>query len=89
MYIGLSILDMNKMVKFGCWHDYIKPKYGKKTKLCYMDIDSFIVHVKLEGIYADLAEDVKKKFDARGIKLGSQKNTTNAKNQKEDQLDER
>ena len=34
-----------------------------------MDIDSFIVHVKLEGIYADLVEDVKKKFDARGIEL--------------------
>ena len=19
------------------WHDYVKPKYGKKTKLCHMD----------------------------------------------------
>ena len=20
------------------WYDYLKPKYGKKAKLCYMDI---------------------------------------------------
>ena len=23
-----------------------KPKYGGKAKLCYLDIDSFIVHIK-------------------------------------------
>ena len=27
-------------------HDYVKPKYGENSKLCYMDIDSFIVYVK-------------------------------------------
>ena len=27
-------------------HDYVKPKYGENAKLCYMDIDSFIVYVK-------------------------------------------
>ena len=32
------------------------------TKLSYMDTDSFIVHVKSEDIYADLAGDVKKKI---------------------------
>ena len=28
------------------WDDYVKPKYGENGKLCYMDTDSFIVHVK-------------------------------------------
>ena len=28
------------------WHDYVKPKYGEKAKLCYMDTKSFIVYVK-------------------------------------------
>ena len=27
------------------WYDYVKSKYGKKLKLCYMDTDTFIVYV--------------------------------------------
>ena len=38
------------------FYDYVKPKYRKKAKVCYMDMGSFIVHVKSEDIYADLAE---------------------------------
>ena len=34
-----------------------------KMQNCYMDTDSFIVHVKTEDIYKDLAEDVEAKFD--------------------------
>ena len=37
-------------------HDYVKPKYGDNTTLCYMDTDSFIVHVKTDYIYRDIAE---------------------------------
>ena len=28
------------------WYDYLKPKYGEQSKLCYMDTVSFIVYVK-------------------------------------------
>ena len=28
------------------WFDYAKPRSGDNAKLGYMDIDSFIVHVK-------------------------------------------
>lgn len=38
-------------------------QYGDISKLCYMDMDSFIVHIKLEDVYENLAEDVKTKFD--------------------------
>ena len=31
---------------FEFWYDYVKPKYGKKAKLYYMDTDSLIVQVK-------------------------------------------
>ena len=40
-----------------------KPKYGGKAKLCYMDIDSFIVYIKTDDIYKDIAEDVETRFD--------------------------
>ena len=44
------------------WYDYIKQKYGEQGKLCYMDTNSFIVHVKADDIYKDIAEDVETTF---------------------------
>ena len=45
------------------WYDYVKPKYGENVKLCYIDTGSFIVHVKTNDIYKDIAEDVETRFD--------------------------
>ena len=46
VYLGLSILDLSKMVMYEFWYYYIKPIYGEKSKLFYMDTDSFIVYMK-------------------------------------------
>ena len=47
VYLGLSILELSKILMHEFWYDYVKPKYGENAKLCYMDTDdSFIVHVK-------------------------------------------
>ena len=51
------------------WYDYVKPKYGTKAKPCCMDIDSFIVHVTLEDLCADLPEVVQKKIDTSNYKV--------------------
>ena len=48
VYLGMSILNISKMLMYEFWYDYIKPKYGDKAKLCYMDIDSFIIHIITE-----------------------------------------
>ena len=45
------------------WYDYIKPKYGDRAKLCYMDTDSFIIHTITEDFYEDIANDVERWFD--------------------------
>ena len=63
VYVRLSILEPRKTAMYEFWYDYLKPKYGKKAKLCYMDTDSFITHVKTEGIYKDIAEHVGTRFD--------------------------
>ena len=62
VYLGLLILDLSKTAVHEFWYDYIKPKYDEKTKLCYVDIDSFIVYVKTKDIYKDIAEDVETRF---------------------------
>ena len=51
------------------WHDYVKLKYGKNPKLCYVDIDSFIVRKKTDEIYKDIAQDVETRFDASNYEL--------------------
>ena len=48
MYLGLSILDISKILMYEFWYDYMKPKYGDKEKLCYMDADSFVMNIKTE-----------------------------------------
>ena len=44
--LGLPILELSKILMYEFWYDYIKPKYCEKSKLCYMDTDSFIVYIK-------------------------------------------
>ena len=44
------------------WYDYMKPKYSKKAKLCYMDTDSFIIYIKAEDFCKNIVNDVKKKI---------------------------
>ena len=63
VYIGLSILEISKIVMYTFCDDYVKSKYNKKAKLCYMDTDSFIFHVKTEDIYEDIPKDVERGFD--------------------------
>ena len=50
-------------------YDYVQPKYGEKAKLCYMDTDSFIIYIKTEDIYSDIAKDIEKRFDTSSYKL--------------------
>ena len=45
IYLGQAILDISKKLMYEFWYDYIQPKYGGKAKLCYMDTNSFIVHI--------------------------------------------
>ena len=63
IYLGLSILEISKLLMYEFWYDYMKPKYGDNVKLCYMDTDSFIMNIKTEDFYKDIANDVEKRFD--------------------------
>ena len=51
VYLGLSILELSKILIHKFWYDILKPKYGEKAKLCYMDADSFFIYIKADDIY--------------------------------------
>ena len=63
VYLGCSILEISKTVMYEFCYDYIKPKYQQNAKLCYMDTDSFIIYIKSENVYKDIADDVEKRSD--------------------------
>ena len=63
----MLIFDIRKTLMYEFWYDYIKPKYQGKAKLCYTHTDSFIIHIKTEDLYKDIANDVEKLFDTSNI----------------------
>ena len=67
--LGLSVLEISKILMYEFWYDYMKPKYGDNVKLCYMDTDSFIMHIKTENFYKDIADDVEERFDTSNYEV--------------------
>ena len=63
VYLGMSILDLSKIVMFDFHYKYIKPKYGSKAKLLFTDTDSFLYEIQTEDFYKDISGDVKNRFD--------------------------
>ena len=63
LYLGMSILDISKILMYEFWYDYINPKYGDRAKLCYTDTDSFIINIKTEDFFEDISNDVERWFD--------------------------
>ena len=66
IYFGQAMLDLSKLVMYEFHNDYIIPKYGENLKLCYIDTDPLVYHIKMEDFYADIAGDVKERFDMSG-----------------------
>ena len=60
--LGLSILEISKIIMYEFWYDYVKKKYGDMVKLCYMDTDSLIMNIKTKEFYKDIAQDVEERF---------------------------
>ena len=69
IYLGLSILEISKTLMYEFWYDYMKPKYNNDVKLCYMDTDSFIMNIKTNDFYKDIANDVENRFDTSNYEV--------------------
>ena len=61
--LGLSILELRKILMYEFWYDYVKPKHGEKAILCYMDTNSFIVYIKTDDIYKYITKDAEIRFN--------------------------
>ena len=75
IYLGLSILEISKILMYEFWYDYMKPKYNDDVKLCYMDTDSFIMNIKTNDFYEDIASDVENSFDTSNYEVNMSETT--------------
>ena len=69
IYLGLSILEISKILMYECWYDYMKPKYNDNFRLCYMDTDSFIINIKTNDFYKDISDDGDNRFDTSSYEV--------------------
>ena len=82
IYLGASILDISKTLMYKLWYDYLKAKYNDKVKLCYMGTDSFIINIKTEDFYLDIANDVERWFDTSNYDKNDKRPLPIGKNKK-------
>ena len=62
VYLGLSILEINKIVMYEFWYDHVELKFGEKSELCHMDTGSSIVYIK-----TDLKDVKDKKYIVKDV----------------------
>ena len=68
------------------WYGYVTPKFGENAKLCYIDTDSFIAHVK-KNICENIEKDVATIFDTSNFELD--RRFSEGKNRKSNWINER
>ena len=62
-------MEISKTLMYEFWYDYMKPKYNDNVKLRYMDTDSFIMNIKTNDFYEDIASDVENRFDTSNYEV--------------------
>ena len=50
-YIEMCILELSKVLMYEFHYDYIKNKYGSKSRLLVTDTDSLMYEIKIEDVF--------------------------------------
>ena len=63
VYLGVSILDLSKSMMYDFHYNYIKTKYGDKSKVLFTDADSLAYEIKTRYFYKDINPEIEKRFN--------------------------
>ena len=61
-YVGFTVLELSKFHMYDFHYNYIKPKYGDRSKLLFTDTDS-MYWKETDDFYKDISPDVHERFD--------------------------
>lgn len=56
-YVGMCILDLSKTLMHDFHYNYIKSKYGDKTKLLFTDTDSLTYEIEADDVHQDFWQE--------------------------------
>ena len=56
-YVGMCILELNKVPMYGLHHDYIKNKYGSKLRLIFTDADNLMYEIETKNVYDNFSKN--------------------------------
>ena len=82
IYLGQAILDISKTIMYELWYEYIKPVYGDKVRVCYMDTDSFVMMIETDDFFKDINNDVEQRFDTSNFDKNDNRTLLINKNKK-------
>lgn len=57
--IGMSILDISKVLMYDFYYNFLQPQYGENVRMLYTDTDSFILDVKTDCFYEDMKMNIR------------------------------
>lgn len=57
-YVGMTVLELSKLIMFRFHYDKIKKKYGEGAKLLMTDTDSLVYSIATDDFYADVAKNL-------------------------------
>ncbi len=57
-YVGLSVLELSKLIMFQFHYDCMKSLYGDRAKLLMTDTDSLIYDIETEDLYDDMVNNL-------------------------------
>ena len=67
VYLGLSVLELRKILMYEFWYDCVKSMVKKQNCVTWIQADS--LYIKTDDIYKDVAEDVETRFDTSNREL--------------------
>ena len=86
IYLGMSISDISKTLVCEFWHDFVRPKYGDRAKICYTDTDGFVIYIITEDFFEDIVDDVRIMFDKSNFHENDKRPLPIGKNNQEERL---
>ena len=75
-YVGICVLDLRKVLMYEFHYDYIKDKYGNKSRLLFSDTDCLMQKIKTEYVFSNYSANSKYYDDSNKLVVGKMKDET-------------